>query len=482
MDDRGRLRAVGSALVPYGLILGGRIFNNVRRGKEWVSTFFNLMVEGGTSGGVSCVKCSEAIQAEFAFCPFCATEQVRPVASIELTDSVAREVRQTVTGDAGASITARGSAVGSVHQQVDGATGSHPSIDQLRELASINISDGVVKEIHQVVNVHVHAPESVDMLQSLAGAGRLRAESVFVACGRRIKLYHVGGGNRPTEPGREYLLPDSLGSARSVRLVADEGRLRVVAGARGGVAIFDAQTAEAQVYPLPETTRLGANATTVIGEHIYATHSNFGLMRWPLSGGDAESVCPDLLKSAKTIRAVQSDADDRLLLCADSSVCLISPDEPGRPPAVFECGTEEELVGAVECDGVIFGAGIDGRVFRWDADCSGRPKAVIAELARKTYTLSLVQTAQGPHLAIGSKAGGLTLVGVRAPHPVTQYRCPNGAKIRWAKAAADMLIASDDRCAKLFVWRPDLPARPQFEIPVAQTGREQIMDFCILSK
>lgn len=436
---------------------------------------------------MKCAQCGKTVEDGWRFCPFCTAELLGQAAgaSVVLSDSVAKEVKQDAVG-VGGEVSVADSVVGKISQEVHGEGGADGlSVEAVRKLASVNVTGGsVVKEVHQVFNLCMGSGQSLDAVFGARGGRGLRSKRVYAAFGREIRVFRpADGGAGGVSPAGVYSLPDSMGSARSIRLARAGDRLMVLVGARLGVVAFDARTAEAMVYAFPRETRYGANAATVYGDHLYATHSDFGLLCWPIEGGDSTGVHPEMFEDAATVRGVQVSLRGELLVCAGAGVYGIdvSPVD-ARPVEYRSPGGQHRLIGAVECGEHVYAATNDGKVLRWDSDIPGGSGAVIADVQCKTYCLSLVQMVDGPYLVLGAKGGYLRLIRLVGPQAAVDYRTPGGASIRWARAAPDLLVASDNKGTRLFFWRPDSIYRPDRVIPVVKSAREQIMDICILSK
>jgi len=438
---------------------------------------------------VKCPKCEAEIEAVGRFCQECGAElpsrRGPAAAGIVLDGSVAKDIEQRASGPGGAAVSLKDSVARRIQQELagDAEAGETPSgIEALRGLAGINVKDGVVKEIRQEVHVHLGGAESVEALLGQRGAGRLKARMVYVACGREIRAYNPASRFSQSDPANVYTLPDAMGGARSVRLLKVGDSLWILAGARCGVVAFDAQSGQARVYPFPDASRAGANSATVLGEFVYATHSGLGLLRWPLGGGDATPLFLDVFRGAATVRGVHATSKGQLLLCADASVYRVSPDEPGARPVPFAAPGVKELVGAVEHGPHLYAASLDGQVLRWPADIPGRPDTTLATLGPRVYCISLAQMADGPHLVLGTKSPSVTLVKLAAPHSRAEYHTAGGVAARWARAASDLLVATDGDGMRLFFWTPIAPERPDREIVVTRSSREQVLDLCVLSQ
>jgi len=434
---------------------------------------------------MKCQHCGQAIEDAWQICPFCTArlQNGEPGARVVLSDSVAREVTQVGAGTAGEAMISD-STVGRISQEVhvDGAA-EDLAVEAVRELASVAITDSVVKEVHQVVNLYMGSGQSLDSVFGARGARGLRSKRIYAACGREILVFRIADGDAGrASPAGVYSLPDSMGSVRSVRLAKAGDRLMILAGARLGVVAFDARTSEAMVYAFPCDTRYGANAALIYGEHLYATHSDFGLLRWPIGGGESTSIHPEVFETAATVRALQVNLRGEMLVCAGNCVYGIDVSNPDTCPVEYRCPGKQRLVGSLECGEHVYAAASDGKILRWDADMPHHSGAVIADMQCKTYCLSLVQMADGPHLVLGTKSGYVRLIRLVGPQAVVDYHTPGGASIRWAKAAPDLLVASDADGERLFFWHSDDTTRPSQTITIASRAAGRITDLCILRK
>jgi len=347
-------------------------------------------------------------------------------------------------------------------------------------LANMALHDVVAKEIHQEVHFHVGSAEDLDGILTHSAASRLKARLVFVACGREIRAYNPRAA-ACAAPANVYTLPDAMGSARSVRLAKVDDRLLVLAGARCGVVAFDQQTAAARVYPFPRSTRHGANATAVLDGRLYATHSDFGLLEWPLDGGEPTSLFTNVFGPARTVRGVQVTPKRDVILCAGTSAYRFDPSNPDVGLVEYKAPAGANLVGVAHCGEYLYAAAITGRVFRWLAALPSSRETVLADAHAKAYCMSLVQMRRGPRLVLGSKCGFVRVVDLKPPQATAHYHAPGGTRIRWARGAPDLVVASDNACRVIYFWDSDRPQQPHADVVVAKLGRDLVMDIAVLS-
>jgi hypothetical protein len=384
------------------------------------------------------------------------------LASISLADSVAANIEQKVSGS--------DSPFSETTDQAGHAA-----------LASINISDAVVKELHQTVNVNILGGDVEDLPSFLARNVHRRTKTryVFVACGREIRAYDPFRVNQGGAPDHIYRLPDSMGSARSVRLARVQDRPHVLIGAQVGVVLFDLETAAAQVYPFPRATQHGANSVAILGEFIYASHSDFGLSRWPLGGGVAAPVLPDILKEG--CRGVQVGETGQLLVCTGDAVFGLDATCSKSGLRLFQAPEGDPLVGTVQHGQHVYAATSSGRILQWDKEIPSSQPCTCARLSVKLYDLSLTPIAGRFRLVPSARDGKVHIVRLGTSISTTHHHAPDGVILRFARATDDLVVAVNAAGTRLYLWDSDQTAHHRSELSLQDTGRAVINDLCLLS-
>jgi hypothetical protein len=265
-----------------------------------------------------------------------------------------------------------------------------------------------------------------------------------------------------------------LGSLRSIRVSGEgEGRL-ILAGARNGVYTTLVQHQKAhREYPIGPgvDARTGINAAVVYHGFIYATHSEFGLLRWPKLQpySSAVQVMPELISKFSTTRNLQV-YDNRLLFANGPTVILLEATNDNgstlRVAARYR-GTRHEVTALTADDKYILIADTAGDVYVWDPKSSEPPVlafyagTAISDLAatelqgnRRCLLVAIKRTVVPMLFRDGSTALEFT-----APEPVRTCDVLNGT----------IIGLSRDRM-RIFAWRenrPDWPAwQFQFTEPV----------------
>ncbi|MCB9932122.1 MAG: hypothetical protein H6841_01730 [Planctomycetes bacterium] len=265
-----------------------------------------------------------------------------------------------------------------------------------------------------------------------------------------------------------------LGSLRSVRVAGEGADRLILAGARNGVYTTLVQHQKAnREYPIGPgvDARTGINAAVVYHGFIYATHSEFGLLRWPRLQpySSAVQVMPELISKFSTTRNLQV-FDNRLLFANGPSVMLLeATNDSGstlRVAARYR-GTRHEVTALAADDKYVLIADTAGDVFVWDPKSSEPPVlafyagTAISDLAAtelKGGRRCLLVAIKRPVVPMLFRDGS-TALEFTAPEPVRTCDVLNGT----------IIGLSRDRM-RIFAWRetrPDWPAwQFQFTEPV----------------
>ena len=295
----------------------------------------------------------------------------------------------------------------------------------------------------------------------------------LVASGRRVyaidPLQQKDLENLPLNLGFDE---GHLGSLRSVRLAGD-GRDRLcLAGARNGVySMLLAHQKAAREYPIGNNVdaRTGINAAILFKGFIYATHSEFGVLRWPVLQpySPATQVMPEMTSRFSTTRGLTL-YDDRMLFANGPSVMLLEAGPAGgaslRVAARYP-GTRHEITALTHDGQYVLVADAAGDVYVWEPKkgtpplLAFRAGSAVGELAattlpgnRKCLLVALKRTVM-PMLF---QDGGTALEFV-APEPIRSCDVLEGVVIGLSR----------DRM-RIFAWHENKPDWPQWQFQLAE--------------
>lgn len=304
------------------------------------------------------------------------------------------------------------------------------------------------------------------------------------------------------QPMRRLKLASEAGPLRSVRIARDDDVLLV--GARRGVHIVDVDGRLKHTCPAAPGVepRGGFNSAVLVGDYVYATHSEIGLARWrrqsvapagsPPSqggaggglespavpspdGGMVQELClSELTTGAKAVRDVQLDDAGRLWFSADARVIGWQPDGADPPIAVSQPAVVTALLVA---DGRIHAGLEDGRIIRWDVADSSRIDMLRGPTDQAVHSLCWTAGGGVPRLLIADGRPQLDCQVLRDAYLGT-YACDQ--RLLWGQAAEDCIVGVNDRRDHLFLWRPDSPQRPEAGVSVGRLCGRSIQDVALL--
>jgi hypothetical protein len=343
-------------------------------------------------------------------------------------------------------------------EAMDSATVHVPETAELEEVDTEEISDEELVEAEKETS-----PEPQIDAVALVASGR----RVFAIDPLRQENLNQTQMSLEYDEGR-------LGSLRSVRIDGGGNGRIVLAGARNGVYTTLVQHQKAhREYPIGPgvDARTGINAAVLYKGFIYATHSEFGLLRWPQLQpySSAVQVMPELISKFSTTRNLQL-FDDRLLFANGPTVLLLeAAGETGRTLRVAARyrGTRHEVTALAADDKYILIADTAGDVYVWDPKSVEPPVlafyagTAISDLAATELSgerRCLLVAIKRPVVPMLFRDGS-TALEFTAPEPVRTCDVMNGT----------IIGLSRDRM-RIFAWRehrPDWPAwQFQFTEPV----------------
>ncbi|MCF6227619.1 MAG: hypothetical protein L3J82_02990 [Planctomycetes bacterium] len=301
------------------------------------------------------------------------------------------------------------------------------------------------------------------------------AALALIAAGRHVYAIDPLSQNKLEDAALNLSYGDArLGSLRSVRLPSDSNDGVLLAGARNGVyATLLSHRKGHREYPIGSgvDARTGINSVVLYRGFIYATHSEFGLLRWPYLQpySSAVQVMPELISQYSTTRSLQI-FDDKLLFANGPSVLLLeAKSETGstlRVAARYR-GKRHEITAITADDQYVLIADTAGEVHVWDPK-SDDPPANAFYAGTSVTDLAASELPNGRRcLMVAIKRpivpmlfrDGTTALEFKAPEPIRSVNVLNGI----------IIGVSRDRM-RLFAWRenhPDWPAwQFQFTDPV----------------
>ncbi len=302
------------------------------------------------------------------------------------------------------------------------------------------------------------------------GAGQRETDSLIVVVGEEVLWFDPAD---PGHPRRRVSLASEAGPLRSIRRGQWRDRPVLLVGARRGVLILDPDGERLALCLLPtqHQPRGGFNAAVLLGDRVYATHSEVGLACWPLLGSpetpampDVGTVClPEVTRGAAAVRDLQPEAGDCLWFSVDHRILGWRPSE-AKP--FTEIVALSEVTALVVAEGFVHAGTSCGAIQRWSAAISQDAVQLLRRPSgRRVQSLDWLPYGGIPRLLIADDQFGLDALLIADSGLIT-YRAEQ--RIRWGWSAADRIVGVNDRRDAVAVWASDAPEAPLATIPVGR--------------
>jgi hypothetical protein len=294
-----------------------------------------------------------------------------------------------------------------------------------------------------------------------------RAERIFAAAGSKVLEIDPASGERR----KVHVFRDPL---RSVRTVETPQGALLVGGGKRAVSALSLSDGSIREYPLPpREVKGGVNSVAVLGDRLYATHSEHGLLAWSLAepGAPAELLHAGITRPHRTTRAVQADAQGALLFASGSHVYAA---RAGGGEVVKYVSSVESPVSCVAAAARTLFAGTEsGSILCWKSDAPDQP-VVLVRKRDPIVNLRLAKICGIPHLLYSAKDLSVR-ARVLGQNLETSYES-EGRSVGILDAASDLICASDGDGRRVLVWKTTAPARPEREIEVWREAGKPVLD------
>ncbi len=294
------------------------------------------------------------------------------------------------------------------------------------------------------------------------------ADRIFLAAGSRVLEIDPAEAEQPLA----HAFPEPLRSVRHARTSRGEFLL---GGSKRAVSCLSlGGGGELAEYPLPDhrSVRGGVNSIALDGEHLYATHSEYGLARWRLDrpGGEPEFLFEELTRPHKSTRGVLL-VEGRLVFASGHHVYAAAPG--GRALLKYVSSVESPVTCVAAAARTVFAGTEGGSIVCWKLDSPDQP-VVLARKREPIVNLRLARICAIPHLIYSTKD-----LSVRArvigQNLETSYES-GGATIGVLDASSDLICASDAAGRRLLLWKSTAPSRPVRQIEVYKQSDKPVLD------
>ena len=320
----------------------------------------------------------------------------------------------------------------------------------------------LIDTVHAAIE-KINANTSQPQATSQAGL-----QKMLIAAGRTIYESDLHGSGRATEAAPWLTMADQpLGSLRSLRIETINGQSMLLAGARRGLYTIDVDTRRVTTYPLEAAFNplTGVNAVAAFQGKYYATHSQFGLLRWSIPGANhpASQLLPESTESARSVRSLFIDDDYWPTFACGRSLIAIEHGPDVRVVAQYT-GAPAEITLAASMGTRFFAACSDGNVVFWEKDKPDRcqPFTRVQE-GISGCTLS----PDGKHFVIASRIYSLRVLNLET-RVIARYDAPQ-PMLMGREFGSHLFGITRDR-STLYLWESFGNGHPVTEVPLPEPG------------
>jgi hypothetical protein len=255
-----------------------------------------------------------------------------------------------------------------------------------------------------------------------------------------------------------------LGPLRSVRVARSPDGAVLLAGAREGLYLVPARcagTGTPETYRLPKGSaafRGGTNSAVLVGDSVFATHSEVGLVRWTQGNKETPEVLDPAGETVSTVRGIQCGPRGLLWYARGADLLGVDPVAP-RMPVHHLAGAGEEISSFAWSGDHLFAGTAGGKLLHWDPVSLSGPRVVAAPGQGPVYTVCPVRRGDEDCCLVGARSARVDLYDAAGARRASY---PASARISWVAACDRHVYAINDRFHVLFVWErasPDSPAR-----------------------
>ncbi|MEK7755947.1 MAG: hypothetical protein AAB385_01920, partial [Planctomycetota bacterium] len=283
-------------------------------------------------------------------------------------------------------------------------------------------------------------------------------------------------------PSRRLKVDGPAGHARSVHSTAMlDGRTVLLAGAATGVYLWPIDRSSPQSsFLVPDAPRVrgGFNAAALIGDRLFATHSELGIYEWnvsePTSG---KARFESMTRGAKAVRDVEL-FDGDLYCSIDDRIIRWSADDPTDRPARIYTGSDSIITALCPSNDGLFAGNSDGDILHWPAAHDTEPELLHRGQKRAAESIWLLSS-HGVRRLIFTDTSHRVQTRVLGDTFTCHYEA-GGQTLRRVEVAPDLLVATTELRDRLICWTPGNPDKPFTSIALASLTGRSVQDVCLV--
>lgn len=342
----------------------------------------------------------------------------------------------------------------------------------IRELIEKDLSPdqrAKLKVSEMEVRVEERLVELQQKLAQLTGAGLEHKDTdpitrrVVCVVGKRLLCFDPKTNLHPEVPKEVHDTEGGgLGYLRSVRNETIDGEDYLLAGAQRGVYKINGHIREEYTFPTEPKGKGGANAICYFDGRIYATHSEVGLIEWPMVGGPGRALCADYVSRANSVRGATVH-NGTLFFSAGTDIYALDVATGSETPTRFK-GSDDSVTSFTVAGDEVIAGNRSGKVYRWSLDDPNSPQAFGVMKQNPIFMLRNAHIAGQRFFLIGSKEFTVTAA---EPKRDLYREYQAREEIRWVDAAADFVFGVSRSGYKVFCWDTLRQSEPKLTIRVS---------------
>ncbi len=302
---------------------------------------------------------------------------------------------------------------------------------------------------------------------------------IVVAAGDDLLFFEPG---RAESPSRRLRVSGLAGPMRSIQVHEDAGQGPVLLlGAATGVYRWPIDRAEPDatfVVPGSPGVRGGFNAAVIVGDRLFASHSELGLWEWDLSAPDnPRRLFESMTGAASAVRSVHAHSGDVYVAIDDRVICF-HPDAAAEQPLHVYTGSTATITALRSTDDGLFAGNADGDVLHWLRGDNSEPRLLHRGVKRAVESVGLLASG-GVSRLIFTDTTARVYAAVVGDSFKCEYRA-GGQPLRRVEVAPDLLVATNDLRDRLFCWHPGKPNEPHATLPISRICSRSIQDVCLV--
>jgi len=306
-----------------------------------------------------------------------------------------------------------------------------------------------------------------------------KTQWVIAAAGNELLFFDPA---RLEEPCRRLTLDGPAGPVRSLQFMhGDNDRPILLIGAAAGVYRLPLERAEPDATLLVEgapPVKGGFNAAAMVGDRVFATHSELGLCEWTVTEPNAPRLrFTTLTRDAKAVRDVEF-FDGNLYCGIDDKVIRWPADDLGDRPAYVFTGSMSTITAICPSDAGLFVGNGDGDVLHFPPDRNTKPDRLHMGAHRAAESLWLLNS-HGVRRLVYTDTSLYVHGRVLGDSFTCRYEA-GGQTLRRVEVAPDLIVATNDLRDRLICWSPGQPDQPIASVGVSRLCGRSVQDVCLV--